>query len=109
MGSDEKDLSPEDRRRIEAADRRYYDAAHGVQAGIGMWMDLDPVLFTPKHLRVGIDAQKADLWGLAKLLMDKNVITRVEYHEAMAASMEEERGRWEKEIGERLGSKITLR
>jgi hypothetical protein len=109
MGSDEKDLSPEDRKRIEAADKRYYDAAHGVQAGVGMWMDLDPVLFTPRHLRVGIDTQKADLWGLARLLMKKGILTRAEYHEAMADAMEEERARWEKEIGERLGSKITLK
>jgi hypothetical protein len=109
MAIEFKDLSAEEQDRVRRALARYDKAAHAVQSGIAMWMSLDPSLFTPKHMRVGIDTGKAELWGLAQLLISKGVITLTEYHEAIADAMEEEKTRWEKEIGERLGREVSLK
>jgi len=61
----------------------YEAAAHGVQTAIAHEMNLKRSATDPKHLRVGIDMQKADLGGLAMLLVDKGVFTQEEYFEYM--------------------------
>lgn len=48
-----------------------------------------------KHLRVGINSAMAEHAGLAKLLIDKGVITEEEYREAMVQALEEEADRTE--------------
>jgi hypothetical protein len=108
MAIEFKDLSAEEQASVRRALGRYNVAAHAVQAGISMWMSIDPALFTPKHIRVGVDTGKAELWGLAQLLISKGVFTLTEFHEAMADAMEEEKTRWEKEISERTGSPVVL-
>jgi len=49
----------------------------------------------PKHLRTGINCAMADQSGLAKLLIDKGLITENEYLEAIRLAMNEELARYQ--------------
>lgn len=97
-----------DEDRIAAAHERYNSALHAVQSGLAIWMNIDADLFSPKHMRVGIDATKADMGGLANLLIKKGLITLVEYHEAMADGMEQEKLRWERDLSAYFKKTVTL-
>lgn len=61
----------------------YEQAAHGVQTAIAHDMNLGRKATEPKHMRVGIDMQKAETAGLVSLLIAKGVFTMDEYLEAM--------------------------
>ncbi|HWS65684.1 MAG TPA: hypothetical protein VN325_23235 [Steroidobacteraceae bacterium] len=87
---------------------RYHKAAHAVQSGIAMLMNHNDKFTTPKHLRVGIDLEKAELGGLTKLLVDKGLITRAEYFSAIADGVEREKAEYEQRLSEITGAKVTL-
>jgi hypothetical protein len=88
---------------VEDSKRRWKQAAHAVQTGIalGMTQGRDPGT-EPKHLRMGVNASMCDHAALARLLMAKGVFTEEEYHEAIAAEMEAEKARYERELGVHL-------
>lgn len=100
----------DDQARIAAANQRYRAAAPGVQTGIAMEMESgDATETTPKHLRVGVDLRAVDHQALAELLIEKGLITQVEYHERLADCAERERAARERRLSARLHSTITLR
>lgn len=82
--------------------QRYYDAAHAVQAGTKM-TETDAM-----DCRIGLNVQMAEFGGLAKLLIDKGLITLDEYEDAMVAGVEREKARLEAELSKRTGAKIVL-
>jgi hypothetical protein len=89
-------------RIIEAA-RRYQAAAHAMQSGVRVEIDLNlSRAHEPKHLRVGINSALANDEAMARLLISKGVFTEVEYHEAVAQGMEREVERYEKKLGVKL-------
>lgn len=90
--------------------QRYTEAAHGMQSGVAMEMNLDhrKSATEPKHLRVGINAAMVDHGALAKLLIDKGIITDAEYMKAIADAMEAEKAAYEKRLSEHFGKTITL-
>lgn len=93
--------------------QRYVKAAHAVQSGVAMDMATDPNpnsqgATTPKHLRTGLNAVMADHGSLAKLLIDKGIITQDEYLDAIADGQEREQARYEKLLTDRTGQRITL-
>lgn len=61
----------------------YEQAAHGVQTAIAYDIERGGTAATPKHLRVGVDMSKSDMFGLAMLLIQKGIITQEEYVENM--------------------------
>lgn len=71
----------------------YEKHAHAVQTAIAF--NPDKKSQEPKHLRVGIDMSKADMEGLASLLIAKGVFTLDEYVDAVtkSAASEAERQR----------------
>lgn len=91
---------------------RYVAAAHAMQTGVALDMESDPSgtkgATTPKHLRVGINSAMSDMSGLAKLLIEKGIITEDEYTEAITEAMEREKDRYETILSERYGRKVTL-
>ncbi|OQC18806.1 MAG: hypothetical protein BWX69_03214 [Planctomycetes bacterium ADurb.Bin069] len=90
------------------AGRRYERAAHRVQSGIAALIGMGRAkMVEPKHLRVGIDLQKADTAGLVGLLIAKGVLTRQEYLDAVAASAEAEAEAYEAHLSAVLGAKVT--
>ena len=72
-----------------------------MQTGVKFTMD-GPSKFArdadPKHLRVGVNSAMVHSGSLAKLLMDKGIIGRVEYYKAIADGMEEEVERYKNEL-----------
>jgi hypothetical protein len=103
--------TPDDEQRLLKAIARYEAAGHAVQSGIAHAIELGWNGTTPKHMRTGIDLGKADLEGLATLLISKGLITEVEYHEAVADAVEREKARWQIFIAELMGvppGKVTL-
>jgi hypothetical protein len=90
---------------------RYIAAAHAVQSGVKFDMETDTHsqgATRPKDLRVGVNNAMTDHGSLAKLLVDKGVITEAEYLEAIADGMEREQARYEQILSERVGTKVTL-
>lgn len=69
----------------------YAEAAHGVQTAKALELgelnlpgyprEEDKAKYTPKHMRTGIDLEKAETMGLVALLVDKGVFTMEEYLE----------------------------
>jgi hypothetical protein len=92
---------------------RYAAAAHAVQSGVAADMETDPNArsqgaTTPKHLRTGLNNVMSDHASLAKLLIDKGVITEAEYLDAIADGIEREQARYEQLLTRRLGSPVRL-
>ena len=87
---------------------RYFAAAHAMQSGVAMEMNHRPQPTEPKHLRVGVNSAMVDHQALAKLLMDKGIITNDEYEKAIADAMEAEKKRYEDHLTGIIGAPITL-
>lgn len=94
---------------------RYRAAAHAMQSGVRLRMtregvpddsELIPGHTSPKHLRVGINSAMSDQGGLARLLIEKGLITEAEYVKAMADAMEAEAQSYHDQLG--LGDNVTL-
>ncbi len=83
--------------------------SHAIQTGIMHYFHLRPDASQPKHLRVGIYTAKAEHYGLARLLMEKGVITVEEYEAAILRSLEEEKERYEQDLTELMGGKTRIK
>ena len=85
----------------------YADAAHGLQSAIAYDPEYEGT--RPKHLRVGIDMQKADTMGLATLLIEKGLFTLEEYVEHMRLAANTELANREEELSDKFGVNISCR
>lgn len=98
-----------DDEKIAEAQVRYRVALHGVQSGVVMEIELGVASdATPKHLRVGVNAAMSDHAALVYLLVEKKIITELEYFRSMAKFMEREKESYEKSLSQRLGKRVTL-
>lgn len=89
--------------------KEYIRHAHAVQTAVEF--NPDKTSQSPKHLRVGLNMSKADMAGLAKLLIAKGVFTLEEYETAIVNSAADEVEEHRKRLGEELGidpSKLVL-
>jgi hypothetical protein len=103
------DQDKEDRLRKAAAD--YQADSHGMQSGVATeiaQLGLKEAAADPKYLRTGVNAAMVDVSALAQLLIEKGLITEVEYLEALAKGMRAERQNYEKRLSDKLGVRITL-
>ncbi len=89
----------------------YRSAKHAMQAGVALIEQYQPGETRPKHLRVGINSAMCDHAGLARLLIEKGIITEDEYVAAITKEMNAEARRYEERIQSHLGgsSEIELR
>lgn len=87
----------------------YEEAAHGVQAAIAYAMGTGSKATEPKHMRVGIDMSKADMLGLATLLIAKGIFTQDEYIEHMRLAANQELHMREEEVFAKTGARISFR
>lgn len=90
------------------AKERYLAAAHAMQSGVAMEMQLGSNDTTPKHLRTGINSSLVNSSALGELLIAKGVITEDEYLEAMAAGMEREQKAYEDRLSAKMHTNVTL-
>jgi hypothetical protein len=86
----------------------YEQAAHAMQSGVAVEQARGSQCGTPKHLRVGVNAAMADHAALAKLLIDKGVISEAEYLEALRLQMNEEVCRYQQRLKDTYGLDVTL-
>jgi hypothetical protein len=94
-------ITPEQKQRLEALQ-------HAMQSGVKFDQDTGSTCGTPKHLRVGVNSCMANQGAMAKLLVDKGVITEDEYIEALIAGMQAEVDRYEALLEAKMGSKVSL-
>lgn len=100
-----------DELRIEMARSRYLVATHAMQTGVNFTMQSDPEeakQVTPKHLRVGVNVALVNHTALVTLLINKGIITEVEYYESIASKMEQEVARYKRRLEEMTGKKVDL-
>lgn len=98
---------------VEESTARYQRAIHAMQSGVKAEQDLVPPTHeqsasSPKHLRVGVNAAMSSNGALAKLLIDKGILTEEELMSAVADSMEGEQETYEKRLSEAYGATIKL-
>lgn len=93
----------------------YHDKLHAMQSGVAMKMNYDSSETTPKQLRVGVNAAMCNQGALARLLVEKGIITQQEYLDAITAEMGREVERYETWLNDYLkvrgghpDTKITL-
>lgn len=91
-----------DDERKQSARERYTAAGHAIQSGVAIQHATGSEDGSPKHLRVGVNLRAVDHAGLVKLLIDKGIITEVEYYEAMASQAEIEQADMEASLGVKL-------
>lgn len=92
-----------DKEQIILLQDRYHAACHAMQTGVSYDQEYNPKDKEPKHLRVGINVSLCDHTALVRLLMDKGLITELEYWQAVTAEMEREVERYTEKIKARLG------
>jgi len=90
-------------KRAKTAER-YERAAHRVQTAIAFNPDRPRDQY--KDLRTGLDLTKADMGGLATLLIAKGIFTLEEYLEAVADGAEREAELKENELSVRHGINV---
>lgn len=83
------DFGPEE----ERAYTRYLRACHGVQSATKFILAHGDDFASDKHLRTGLNLVMSEFNAVAELLVEKGVIARLEYLEAIADGVEEERAR----------------
>lgn len=87
---------------------KYAALLHAMQSGVAMKMNYDPSETSPKHLRVGVNSAMCDHAALARLLVEKGIITREEYEAAITAEMGREVERYQVWLKEHLGGQTTI-
>lgn len=92
----------------EDATARYTRAAHAMQSGVAMMMNVDKKATQGKSLRVGVNSSMVDHAGLVALLIEKGIITDEEYMSKIADAMEREVALYEREITLATGLNVSL-
>lgn len=87
---------------------RWMAAAHAVQTGVAAELAKDPASGSPKHLRTGVNLVMADHGSLARLLIEKGLITEAEYLKAIADGAERERDDVQRRLTEMYGLTVKL-
>ena len=89
--------------------QRYEVAAHAMQSGVAQTHALGSQDGTPKHLRAGVNSALVNQAALAKLLIQKGIITEDEYLVAIVEAMEDEVTRYEEMLTEAYCASVHLR
>jgi hypothetical protein len=97
--------SPEVQALIEEYDR----LSHAMMTGVGHDVQLRPESTSAKHVRTGINAALVSHAALVRLLMEKRLITDVEYWRAAVEEMRREVERYEQILSESTGGRTSIR
>lgn len=89
----------------------YQSAQHAMQAGVALMVSYEPGETQPKHLRVGINTALCDNAALARLLIEKGIITEDDFVKAITQEMNREVQRYKERIQRHLGgtTEVELR
>ncbi|MFL6116720.1 MAG: hypothetical protein ACJ786_36000 [Catenulispora sp.] len=92
----------------EQDQERYLKAMHAVQSGVMAFMEIDPTETTPKHLRTGVNSAHISVGALAKVLVEKGLITVDELWAANADVAEADVQTYQNRLREHFGTDVTL-
>lgn len=103
----EKDEDRTEERRSDLEKRalvdRYTSALHAMQSGVKVLQELGlSEECSPKHLRIGVNSALIESGVLAKLLMNKGIITENEYLRTLAELTEADVLTYEKRLEDAL-------
>jgi len=102
-------LSDADRAQSAALQTEYRNLCHAMQSGVAASMGLVGDHATePKHLRVGINSAMVEHSAIVLLLVDKGIISEVEYFTALRDIMKREVEKYESQLSSVTGKKVTL-
>lgn len=79
---------------LESAHARYDAAMQDMQRAAAALAERVPAIVTPHSLRGGVAAANSATTAIARLLIDRGVITEAEYIEALADDLEQEAQRF---------------
>jgi hypothetical protein len=106
--------------KTEDFDKLYPALAHAIQTGTAQTMEIQNQAVdkgeisasqpghSPKMLRTGINMAMVEQSAVAKLLIDKGIITEEEYRQALIDGLQAEKDRFEAQLSEHYGTKISL-
>lgn len=94
-----------DAAELEQLAERYRAAVHGMQSGVAA---LNSDECSPKHLRVGVNAAMVEHGALVELLIQKGLITRLEFMRSLVKFMEAEKADYEKKLSQKFGADVRL-
>lgn len=81
---------------------------HAIQTGVATDQSLGSSCGSPKHLRVGVNAAMCGIAALARIMIEKGIITVEEYQAALQAELEKEVARYEANLSAKLGRPVNL-
>lgn len=92
---------------------RYYAALHAMQTGVKMLREVDPGdgdtgECSPKHLRVGVNSSLQSVGALVELLIEKGVLTELEYFTKLANSAEADVRSYEQRLSQYFEHPVKL-
>lgn len=87
---------------------RYERAMHAMQSGVAAEQELGSICGSPKSLRVGVNSAMVETSVLAKLLIEKGVVSEGEFAEMLITTAEEEVARYETRLSKRYGTNVKL-
>lgn len=93
---------------LDALKAEYLALSHAMQSGVAICNQRGDSEGTSKHLRTGVNSAMVETSALVRLLIDKGIITDVDWHLMLVQGMREEVSRYEKRLSERTGAKVTL-
>lgn len=97
----------EEQMQLDQLEEDYKFHAKRMQTGVATMMQWSTEC-DPKHLRVGVNSAMVTDKGLAELLIEKGIITKVEYFTAMRDAMKAEADEYERLVQEKLGPIVKL-
>lgn len=90
---------------LEEERARLLAAQHAMMTGVGYMMQYDNAESDLKHIRTGINTALANCEVIAKILIDKGIITQEEYFKECADAMEKERDSYKTKLESYLRKK----
>lgn len=99
----------DDEAKVAELQQQYQALLHAMQTGVMHEMRYDPAPTTSKHLRTGVNSSIVQNSALVMLLVDKGVITWLEYWQYQVDAFRREVEAYEARLSAAMGVKVTLR
>jgi hypothetical protein len=93
-----------EKEQVAVLKEEYRALMHAVQSGVGFMLDFDSREGTAKHLRVGVNSALINQCAIIKLLINRGVITELEYWESVVEQTKLEILSYEEKLNTVMGS-----
>lgn len=88
--------------------QEYELLTHAMQTGVAYEIGLPSDASSPKHLRVGVNSAMVNDAAMTRLLVEKGIITELEYLRAIRDEMKREVKRYEELLAKHYGTTVSL-